>query len=335
MKILIINHPQEDYLADTFIIGLKLLYGKQVFEYPLKKILYQGADISNVRGNGFTYYQYLPQTLQQPAHISDYKEITNFDWVIFTSIYRQYDIFKEFFPFLNPRKTIILDGEDKPNIFLYAGKYWKNPKNWFATKPHHHFPYFKREITPKTYQSLYFKLVPTFFFNNPKNLPQNIYPISFGIPDSKVIQNIPEKKKLFTEHIVDEEVKTKLKKHSKYVFTSESDYYQDLRDSQFGITMQRAGWDCLRHYELAANGCVLCFKNLELKPKFCAPHDLIPGKNCISYKNYDDLINQVHRLKDYEYENLVKETIQWAISKKSTTIVQQVFDIVNNLQAKI
>ncbi len=326
MKILAITHPQEDYLADSFLIGLKLLYGKQVCEYPLKEILYQEADISHVRGNGFTYYRYLSRKLAQPFQFNSWSDIQSFDYVVFTSIYRQYDIFKCCFPYLDVRKTIVLDGEDKPNIFLYAGKFWKNPNYWFMKKPHHYFPYFKREITPKTFHSLYYKLLPERVFSKPTKLPRNIYPISFGIPDSKVIDFIPPKTKLFTEHIVDEEVKRKLNKSSVYVFSRESDYYEDLQQSRFGITMKRAGWDCLRHYELAANGCVLCFRELTKKPPFCAPHDLIPKVNCISYFNYDDLINQIQKLKDKEYERLVENTLAWAQSKKCTVIVQQVFN---------
>lgn len=327
MNILVINHPQEDYLADTFIIGLKLLYGKNVYEYPVKEILYQNSDISKVRGNGFTYYQYLPHSFIQPFDIQDKKQISNFDLIVFTSIYRQYDIFYQIYSYLNPQKTIILDGEDKPNIFPYAGKFWKNPKYWFIKKPHHYFPYFKREITPKTFQSLYYKLLPETFFHNSSQLPRNIYPISFGIPDTKIITQIPHKTKLFTEHIVDEEIQKKLGKKSHYIFTKESEYYQDLQQSQFGITTQRAGWDCLRHYELAANGCILCFKNLNLKPKFCAPHDLIPNVNCLTYQNYHDLIHQIHKLTETEYQNLLKNTLLWAESKKTTQIVKQVLKL--------
>ncbi|GIV42881.1 MAG: hypothetical protein KatS3mg035_0004 [Bacteroidia bacterium] len=223
MKFLVINHPQEDYLADNFIIGLKLLYGKNVFEYPIKEILYQNADISKVRGNGFTYYQYLSRELLQPFDIQNTQEISSFDGIIFTSIYRQYDIFERLFPYLPPQRTLILDGEDKPNIFPYAGKYWKNPKYWLIKKPHHYFPYFKREITPKTFQSLYYKLLPEIFFRNPKKLPRNIYPISFGIPDTKVITHIPIKTKLFTEHIVDEEIQQKIGKKIRIHF------YQRIR----------------------------------------------------------------------------------------------------------
>jgi hypothetical protein len=168
--------------------------------------------------------------------------------------------------------------------------------------------------------------LPEIFFRNPKKLPRNIYPISFGIPDIKVITHIPIKTKLFTEHIVDEKIQQKIGKKSGYIFTKESEYYQDLQQSQFGITTQRAGWDCLRHYELAANGCVLCFRNLASKPPFCAPHDLIPNINCLSYTDYNDLKKQIQQLKTSDYERLLQNTLAWAHSKKSTNIVKQILE---------
>ena len=36
--------------------------------------------------------------------------------------------------------------------------------------------------------------------------------------------------------------------------------------SRFGVTTKKSGWDCMRHYELAASGCVPCFRDLEEKP---------------------------------------------------------------------
>ena len=55
------------------------------------------------------------------------------------------------------------------------------------------------------------------------------------------------------------------------MFEREQDYYADLRQARFGITVKRAGWDCLRHYELAANGCVPCFRELGRKPPRARP----------------------------------------------------------------
>ena len=67
----------------------------------------------------------------------------------------------------------------------------------------------------------------------------------------------------------------------------------DLARSRFAITTRRGGWDCLRHYEIAAAGAVPCFRQLEAKPARCAPHGLRPGSNCLSYHDWPDLRRQV------------------------------------------
>ena len=324
MKILCINITEEDYLADTFLLGLKEIYGKNVAEYPVKNILYQNADLSQVRGGGFTYYGTLPQELAKKC--TGLNTIKDYDLVVFTCIYKQYDIFRQLLPQLDPRKTILLDGEDKENIFLYAFKYWKKPKYWFSQKPHQRFCYFKREITPKTIQSLYYKVIPHFLASY-FPLHRHIFPISFGIPSCKIIEKLPQKNKRFAAHIVDEEIKKRLGSES---FKGVTTYYQDIQQSQYGITTKRGGWDCLRHYEIAANGAVICFKDLDKKPALCAPHGLIAGKNCLSYRNYDDLMQQIEQITENDYEQLLRHSMSWIRSKTCEMIVKESINIFKN-----
>ena len=118
----------------------------------------------------------------------------------------------------------------------------------------------------------------------------------------------------FPLHIVDQEIADKLKNafHSpigsnEYHFSTEEEYYQDLRESRYGITTKRAGWDCLRHYELAANGCVLCFRDLDLKPTTCAPHGLNES-NCIIYHGFDDLKSKIDKINLSDYAEMQNMT---------------------------
>ena len=39
-----------------------------------------------------------------------------------------------------------------------------------------------------------------------------------------------------------------------------------MYNSRFAITMRKAGWDCMRHYEIMANGCIPLFLNFENRP---------------------------------------------------------------------
>lgn len=51
-----------------------------------------------------------------------------------------------------------------------------------------------------------------------------------------------------------------------YLYTRESDYYQAYQDSFFALTTKKGGWDCLRHYEILANGSLPLFPDVGTKP---------------------------------------------------------------------
>ncbi|RYG31405.1 MAG: hypothetical protein EOO01_35455 [Chitinophagaceae bacterium] len=148
--------------------------------------------------------------------------------------------------------------------------------------------------------------------------------VSFSIPSQKIVAEPPQKFKDFAKHIVDTEVAEKIPgSYTSYAFENEHEYYSDLQISRFGITTKRAGWDCLRHYEIAANGAVICFKNLDEKPETCAPHGLVDGFNCISYKTYDELLSKVTKITDTEYNELQRASISWAIKNSCIAKAEQ------------
>lgn len=85
-----------------------------------------------------------------------------------------------------------------------------------------------------------------------------VQPISFSIPSKWVTSTIPEKTKILAN------VNNKANKN--YEHASEQEYHNEYGRSYFGITSKKAGWDCLRHYEILANGCVPLFEGLEQCP---------------------------------------------------------------------
>jgi hypothetical protein len=91
-----------------------------------------------------------------------------------------------------------------------------------------------------------------------------VYPITFSINQRKILDEIPLKQKILA-HIVPGELST-------YIYDCEADYYQDMRSSFFAITKKKGGWDCLRHYEILANGCIPLFENLEQIPATIMTH---------------------------------------------------------------
>lgn len=97
-------------------------------------------------------------------------------------------------------------------------------------------PYFKRELV----------------YNKTR-----LHPISFAFPTSKVNFQIPKTRDVA---ICDP------RDRSTYIYKNEFDYYNGYGESKFGITMKKAGWDCLRHYEILGNGCIPLFLNIEQCP---------------------------------------------------------------------
>jgi hypothetical protein len=85
-----------------------------------------------------------------------------------------------------------------------------------------------------------------------------IYPISFSIPTCKILDSVPEKSKEFS--FVDP------RNTQTYIYSNEKDYYNDYQQSTYGYTCCKGGWDCLRHYEILANGCIPWFQNLNSCP---------------------------------------------------------------------
>ena len=67
------------------------------------------------------------------------------------------------------------------------------------------------------------------------------YPISFSMPPEKIVEKIPEKTRVVA-HIIPGNSST-------YIYDSEESYYQGYKESFFGITMKKGGWDCMRHYD--------------------------------------------------------------------------------------
>jgi hypothetical protein len=115
----------------------------------------------------------------------------------------------------------------------------------------------------------------------------------------------------FPTHLVDRELQRLVGGQSDHAFLREDDYNADLRRSRFGITTRRAGWDCLRHLELAAQGCLLCFRDLNRKPATCAPHGLHEG-NSLSYGSAAELLRRLDGLSGEEERRLRRGSWQWA-----------------------
>jgi hypothetical protein len=85
-----------------------------------------------------------------------------------------------------------------------------------------------------------------------------LFPITFSIPKEKICDISIQKTKILSNLIPG--------KVSTYIYNTEQEYYNEYQESYFAITTQKAGWDCLRHYEILANRCIPLFNNINECP---------------------------------------------------------------------
>lgn len=315
LRILFLTGDVEDYLADSALHGLKRLLGEGVVDYPKCERLYDGFPAAAKRGFhglGFTIYsQPLPDPFIDRMHIEERIRHAEFDAIIFGDVWRQPALVLALWPAIQSTPVAIMDGADADQPFPYAGLFARRRTWWVIPRVRDCKLYFKREWTPRTHFGFLRQRLPPWIQRHLRH-HRSLRPISFSVPREYVVPHAPAKEKLFTRHIVDPTVAGVVHGTSTTKpFDDEREYVADIRASRFGVTMKRSGWDCLRHYELAANGAVPCFRDLDAKPPTCAPHGLGPH-NCISYASAEELLDKVRKIHDDEYASLQDAALSWA-----------------------
>jgi hypothetical protein len=301
VRILFLADPYPDYVADGLFHGLRTLYGPSVVDYPKRQGMYAGAELSSLYGKGFGFYGMLEDIPIDREHVFD----REWDLVVAAVIWRDWVWWERAWKaFGTSVRHAVVDGGDLLWAYPYGPAWWR-PWRWFVPRAHRRATFFKRESSAVT------------SILAGRRLP--LVPIEIAYPAEKICADVPTKTKDFPAHIVDLEVGEVLGQrlaHDRvHLFDREADYLQDLRASRFGITTKRAGWDALRHVEIAAAGAVPCFRNLERKPAGCAPHGLVDGDNCVSYRNAEDLMRRLEKLGGDDVRHLAYRALDWARTK--------------------
>jgi hypothetical protein len=150
--------------------------------------------------------------------------------------------------------------------------------------------------TPGNIMRMFDRLI----FNNNKTYS---HPISFSIPLEKIVTEIPVKTKVVSSLIPG--------KAETYIYNTEESYYNEYKTSVFAKTIKKAGWDCMRHYEILACGCIPYFPDIGDCPVNTMsnfPKNLILEGNRLYEKyahkqlfdiNMDECANLISRLLDY------------------------------------
>lgn len=144
-----------------------------------------------------------------------------------------------------------------------------------------------------------------------------VHPISFSVPAENIVDHVPLKEKVVAGCQYDSRA-----------FRDEKAYFQEYQRSLFGNTKCKAGWDCNRHYEILANGCIPYFEKMEDLPKNTMvdfPKDIVRrgmalwrGEEMPSREEYEPIIQE---LLDYTRQHLTTEArVKYILSKLGKTV---------------
>lgn len=223
-----------DYQNDSLLYGLKELFGDDVVDVNKKYNLYSDysdEEVASEYGRGFTFTRLIDTDNCDREDVV--KKIKNnfFDLVVYGSIWRCQDYLQLVREHYKPNQIVFVDGEDTQDLHELV-----------TTDA----LYFKRECALETY-------------GKHQDHLWKVNPISFAFPTKKI--NFGDKKERRVAH-------SDPRNKATYVFNKESDYYQDYQFSKYALTMKKAGWDALRHYEIMGNGCIPFFMFMADCPRY-------------------------------------------------------------------
>jgi hypothetical protein len=106
---------------------------------------------------------------------------------------------------------------------------------------------------------------------------------------------------------------------SSYVYETEESYYLQYAEAFYAPTMKKAGWDCLRHYEILSQWCLPYFRCFDqCPPTICAKlprRELRLIQECMDYggllpSTLEDLYsNLIDRVIDMLRRDLTTEAL--------------------------
>lgn len=227
-----------DYQFDSLFHGLRSIPEVELTDHPKLWYMYasefgpQKRNLSKIYGRGFTLYGHMPDS-NVSRHDIAYKIKNNyFDYIIVSAdTYGAYG--KMAWDSYDRRKIVWVDGSDSwgsprcPDTEIRDAIYNFRDIRW----------YFKRELL------------------SPIN---GILPISFSFPREKIIDPVEKTRSLAICDPRDPRT---------YIYTSEKDYYHGYGESLFAVTMKKAGWDAMRHYEIMAANCIPWFLDINQMPE--------------------------------------------------------------------
>lgn len=269
----------QDYMNDAVYHGLVDSGMFDVYEYGNPYYMLKSFSMESIYGRGFTMFGKLDHTPNVEDHETMKEKIRKkfYDIIIYGCAYKGDHPFKELVASTYSKKEVhVIDGCDWTENFAISKGF-----DSFATV-------WKTSLT-------------SFAYGNP---------IQFAIPESQLIDHIPNKEKLFSLYDP--------RSSGSYIYKNEKDYYNDYATSYYGVVIQRSQWNTMRVLEVLANRCIPYFIGIENLPatmmvKF--PRELLSEVNKYASKN------EVHPA----YNEIAEELFHFTKSNLTTKELIKIF----------
>jgi hypothetical protein len=287
---------QGDLFEVSILHGLRKLLGENCVDYPRKKIMYHDFSDTpkdSLHGRGFSLLTTPINDI--PPYLRENIELSSFDAILCGDGHMYGEPPPEF-----QGNMWVIDGHDlygnAPRKIIYNGEEVigaQYPKS------------FKRELVEDL-------------------IDLKVFPSGFGIPEERIMlidysAKTQQYQKTAPAISLFEESSEMGGGFSHHKFTKETDYYDDINRSWFGLTCKKGGWDCLRHYEIIAGGALLLFRDYDKKHPLCSPQHL----PCFSYSSKEELYTLMNKLvinhkPTQEYIDMILKQRDWLLSHGST-----------------
>lgn len=274
MKILFISVGNKvDYQCDCLFHGLNclddvILYTLNDYWYMYKGNSYEA--LLGQWGRGFTICNRIDcdkRHIHRLEEAIENIEAHFYDVVIYGSVFRYDVLLSHVLQNYKKEQIIFIDGEDLD----FGVTYQKRMKGLLKQ------PIFHRAIRDKAFN---YANKGLFFKRELREIDRkNFYPIAFAMPEENIITDVCTKE-VYLATIIPGKKET-------YIYDNEEDYYHGYQVAYYGLTSKKSGWDCLRHYEIMANGCIPYFPDIAKCPSttmYNFPKDIILETNRLYVK---------------------------------------------------
>jgi hypothetical protein len=230
MKVLYIGTPSfSDYMSDSLFHGLRSLIGEDIVDGVKIGYMYDDFPLDELNqfwGRGFTLTRKLKDHNIDRTDLDLKIKARYFDYVIYGAAFRDYA--------LNFLQLVVSVYPSNRIVFVNGNDSYRG------------------RVQPELIN------LPGIHFLRERLIDDHTFPISFSVPKEIIVDTVPEKKK-YIMPLIPGLAET-------YIYSDEDSYYAAYRESLFGLTWKKAGWDCLRHYEILSQGCLPLFLDIHHMP---------------------------------------------------------------------